>query len=237
MAQMGGWGLLDYGLNYATNATDYLRLGYASYLCGWSTMNTGTADSDFGFWYPGLENDGSCGGGFEPSPYNTTWLGGQPMHRGPWYYSAEENLGFCGAVRMAATILADDPIFGRFCYGGTWQQTTNLQIIPLDGVRQRFHAMLNTGTLHLVVDTDRLASGQPVVLSLDLSQVGFVLETDNPGNHTAPLHFTTSQSGSYTVSGPSGVVATLNLLAGVEATVNLPIASGGGTTTFTISKI
>jgi hypothetical protein len=83
MAQMGGWGLLDYALNYATNSADYLRLDYASYLCGWSTMNTGTPASNYGFWYPGALNDGGCGGGFELSPYNTTWLGGQPMHRGP----------------------------------------------------------------------------------------------------------------------------------------------------------
>jgi hypothetical protein len=96
--------------------------------------------------------------------------------------------------------------------------------------------MLNTGMLHLVVDTDRMAAGQPVTLSPDLSQVGFVVETDNPASHTAPLHFTTSQSGSYTVSGPSGVVATLNLPGGMEATVNLPIAAGGNNTGFSISK-
>src|SRR2546427_7039791 len=60
-------------------------------------------------------------------PYTTLFRSlGQPMHRGNWYYSCEENLGFCGALRAAATILADDPIFGRICYGGTWQQTTNL---------------------------------------------------------------------------------------------------------------
>jgi len=236
MAQMGGWGLLDYALNYATNATDYLRLGYASFLCGWSTMNTGTADSDYGFWYPGAENDGGCGGGFEPSPYNTTWLGGQPMHRGPWYYSAEENLGFCGALRTAATVLADDPLFGRFCYGGTWQQTTNLQVVPLDGVRRRFHALLGTETLHLVVDTDRFAANQPVTLSPDFSQVGFTLETGNPAAHTARLHISSSVAGSYTVSGSAGTIATLALTDGVENTVDLPIAAGATNTVIAISR-
>ncbi len=128
MAQMGGWGLLDYALNYAANPTDYLRLGYGSYLNGWSTMNTGTPASNYGFWHPGAQYDGGCGGGYEPSPYNTTWLGGQPMHRGAWYYSAEENLGFCGAIRSAATILVDDPIFGRFCYGGMWTNDVDIKI-------------------------------------------------------------------------------------------------------------
>ena len=37
-------------------------------------MNTGTPESDYGAWYPGLENDGAAGGGFEPSPYGQTWL-------------------------------------------------------------------------------------------------------------------------------------------------------------------
>ena len=111
MSQMGGWGLLDYAFYYATNATDYLQLGMASYLNGWSTMNTGTPESNYGFWYPGAAFDGGCGGGFEPAPLRNTWLGGQPMHRGAWYYAAEQDVGFAGAMRQAASALADDPIF------------------------------------------------------------------------------------------------------------------------------
>ncbi|MGH7950628.1 MAG: DUF5695 domain-containing protein [Limisphaerales bacterium] len=224
MAQMGGWGLLDYALNYATNSADYLRLGYASYLCGWSTMNTGTSDSNYGFWYPGEINDGGCGGGFEPSPYNTTWLGGQPMHRGPWYYSAEENLGFCGAIRSAATILADDPIFGRFCYGGDWTNAADgIEIIPLDGVRRRFHAMFNTGNLHLILDNDHFAASQPIVLQPDLSQVSFQIESENSAAHSAILHFTVSTAGAYSVTDAHGTVTTVNLQSGQEAVVNLPM--------------
>jgi hypothetical protein len=234
MAQMGGWGLLDYALNFAAEPTDYLRLGYASILSAWATMNTGTPESNYGFWYPGPANDGSCGGGFEPLPYNTTWLG-QPMHRGAWYYSCEENLGFCGAIRAAATILTDDPIFGRFCYGGTWQQTTNLQVVPLDGVRKRFHAMLADGNLHLIVDTDRFAASQPIRLQSDLSGVTFTLETDNPAAHTARLHLR-APSGAYTVSDGSGPIATLNLATGQEGTVDLPLQAGTPTKEFTITR-
>ena len=235
MAQMGGWGLLDYALYYATNATDYLRLGYGSYLNGWSTMNSGPAPN-YGFWYPGAAYDGGCGGGFEPSPYNTTWLGGQPMHRGPWYYSAEENLGFCGAIRSAATILADDPIFGRFCYGGTWQQTTNIQVVPLDGVCQRFHAMFNSGNLHLVLDNDRFAAAQPVVLQPDLSQVSFQIESENTAAHSANLHFTASTAATYTASGVHGVITTTNLQAGQETVVNLPMDAAVSPQSFAISR-
>ncbi len=235
MAQMGGWGLLDYALNYATNSTDYLRLGYASYLCGWSTMNTGTPDSNYGFWYPGAENDGGCGGGFEPSPYNYTWLGGQPMHRGPWYYSAEENLGFCGAIRSGATILADDPIFGRFCYGGVWTNGADgIEIIPLDGVRQRFHAMFSSGNLHLVLNNDRFAAAQPIVLQPDLSQVSFQIESENSAAHSVALYFTASTAGTYSVTDVHGVVTTLNLQAGGQATVNLPMDAAASPQSFSL---
>jgi hypothetical protein len=227
MAQMGGWGLLDYALNYATNFTDYLRLGYASYLCGWSTMNTGTTNSNFGFWYPGAANDGGCGGGFEPSPYNYTWLGGQPMHRGAWYYSAEENLGFCGAIRSGATILADDPIFGRFCYGGSWTNASNgIEITPLDGVRRRFHAMFNNRNLHLVLHNDRFAAGQPIVLLPDLSQVNFEVESENPAAHSVTLDFTASMAGTYSFTDAQGTVSALRLSSGQEATIELPMVAG-----------
>ena len=235
MSQMGGWGLLDYALYYATNATDYLRLGYGSYLNGWSTMNSGPPPN-YGFWYPGAAYDGGCGGGFEPSPYNYTWLNGQPMHRGPWYYSAEENLGFCGALRMAATILADDPIFGRFCYGGTWQQTTNIQVIPLDGVRRQFHAMFDTGNLHLVLDNDRFAAAQSIGLQPDLSQISFQIESENTAAHSVTLHFTSSTAATYTVSGVHGVITALSLQAGEEGIVSLPMDAGVSPQSFSVSR-
>ena len=42
MSQMGGWSILDYGLNFAADPTDYLRLGYASSLSSWALVNSGT---------------------------------------------------------------------------------------------------------------------------------------------------------------------------------------------------
>ncbi len=193
MAQMGGWGVLDYGLNFAANPADYLRLGYGSILSEWATINSGTPASGYGFWYPGVINDGGSGTGFEPGPYNNTWLG-QGMHRGDQYYSAEGNLGYCAGIRAAATILTDDPIFGRFCFGGTWISALDgIEITPLDGVRRRFHALLNNGNLHLVLDNDNFSSSQPLVLQPDLSQITFTVETAVPSAHTATLHLTVFQ--------------------------------------------
>jgi hypothetical protein len=237
MTQMGGWGLLDYALNYATNFPDYLRLGYGSFLAGWGIMNTGTPASDYGFWYHGSNNDGACGGGYEPQAYFDTWLG-QPTHRGPWYYSSEQNLGFCGAVRSAATILADDPIFGRFCFGGAMQTNgSTMEIVPLDGIRRRFHALLTNGTLHVMLDADRFASNQPIILNSDLSGATLQIESDNPGEHVVPLHLSASVAESYTIIANAVVVASGVLQAGQDTIIQLPVQANANLTpeTFSIS--
>ena len=158
------------------------------------------------------------------------------MHRGAWYYSAEENLGYCGAIRSAATVLADDPIFGRFCYGGSWQQvSTNLQVIPMDGVRRRFHAMLNNGAVHAIIDTDRFALSQPVTLASDVSALSFTLETGNTAAHTARLHLSALAPGAYTLSDTNGPIATLTLVNGQETIYDLPMPAATPTKTFSIS--
>jgi hypothetical protein len=237
MTQMGGWGLLDYALNYATNFPDYLRLGYGSFLAGWGIMNTGTAASDYGFWYHGTNNDGACGGGYEPQASFVTWLG-QSDYRGPWYYSSEQNLGFCGAVRGAATIVADDPIFGRFCFGGVMQTNgSTMEIVPLDGIRRRFHALLTNGTLHVMLDADRFASNQPIILNADLSGATLQIESDNPGQHVVPLHLSASVAESYTIMANAVVVASGALQAGQDTIVQLPVQANANLTpeTFSIS--
>lgn len=222
MSQMGGWSVLDYALNFATNRAPYLRLGYASYLSAWALMNTGTPESNYGYWYPGEANDGGAGGGFEPAAFGQTWLG-QPHHRGSWYFSSEIDLGYCGALRSAATVLADDPIFGRFCFGGDWRKTRNgIEVIPKDGLRRRFHAMLETGNLHFVLDNDHFASEQPILLKEDFSQISFRLESDNPLKHVAKLT-ASGLSGTYTLRDSKGKIADLELKEREEITIELPM--------------
>ncbi|MGA2557716.1 MAG: DUF5695 domain-containing protein, partial [Verrucomicrobiota bacterium] len=237
MTQMGGWGLLDYALNYATNFPDYLRLGYGSFLAGWGIMNTGTPASNYGFWYHGLNNDGACGGGYEPQADWNTWLG-QPTHRGPWYYSCEQNLGFCGAVREAATVLADDPIFGRFCFGGLVQTNGSaMEIVPLDGIRRRFHALLSNGTLHVMLDADRFASNQPLALNSDLSGITVQIESDNPAAHVVPLHLSAPVNASYTIMANAVLVASGTLTAGQDTIIPLLVEANANVApeTFSIS--
>ncbi len=61
MSQMGGWSILDYGLNFASDPVPIFASGYASYLSAWALMNTGTPESNYGYWYPGKDNDGGAG--------------------------------------------------------------------------------------------------------------------------------------------------------------------------------
>ncbi len=223
MSQMGGWAVLDYGLHHAADPWPYLRLGYASYLSAWALMNTGTPESDFGYWYPGPENDGGCGGGFEASSYGQTWLE-QPHHRGSWYYSCEEDLGYCGALRGARTVVADDPIFGRFCLGGTMEEDAGvLTVTPRDGVRRRFHAMLVTGRVHLESEVARFAGEKSIALWEDLSQLRFRLESDDPADHTATVRIRGLPFGEYFVSAAEHELARLDVGDGGEAVLRLPM--------------
>ena len=235
MSQMGGWGVLDYALHFAANPGPYLELGYASYLSAWALMNTGTPESNYGYWYPGQANDGGAGGGFEPAPYGQTWLG-QPHHRGSWYYACEIDLGYCGALRTAATILADDPIFGRFCFGGDWQKTAKgLEVIPKDGLRRRFHALLGTNRLHLVLDSDRLAFAKPITFKEDLSEMRFFLESDNPAGHKTRLRLSGLPAGPYTLSGRQGPIARLAIAEGREMTIVLSVGDHASAEPFTLA--
>ncbi len=227
MSQMGGWSVLDYGLRYAKDPAPYLRLGYASYLSSWALLNSGTPESDYGYWYPGPENDGGAGGGFEPAPFGQTWLE-QPHHRGSWYYSCEIDLGFSGAIRDARTVLSDDPLFGRFCYGGEWKRNGKaVEVTPKDGVRRRFHAMLEGGRLHLESEADRFRPDRPIRLDEDLSRLSFELESANPGAHTALLRVSGLPEGSYAVHHGESMLGSMTFEDGQVTTLEVPVAEGG----------
>ena len=236
MSQMGGWSVLDYGLNFASDPAPYLRLGYASYLSAWALMNTGTPDSNYGYWYPGKENDGGAGGGFEPAPFGRTWLG-QSHTRGSWYYSCEIDLGYCGALRTAATLLTDDPIFGRFCFGGDLRERRNaLEVIPKDGLRKRFHARLNRGNVSMILDRDHFATGTAITVRPDLREIQFQVESDNPSAHESMLTLSSLRPGAYRLERGNEQITTFTAEAGKELRLALPINPAPLTTSFRISN-
>jgi Family of unknown function (DUF5695) len=187
MSPMGGWGVLNHALYDHREPDATIRLGYASFLSAWSLMNTGTHETGFGYWFPGEANDGGTGGGFEPAASGMTWLG-QPHHRGPWYYSSETDLGYCGALRTAATIVADDPVFGRFCFGGEMrEEKASLHIIPRDGVRRRLHLRTAGQQIDFELTGARFAKEQPIQWSTDQQRFLFTLETETTTNGEVQL--------------------------------------------------
>jgi hypothetical protein len=199
MSQMGGWSILDYGLHLAADPTEYLRLGYASSLSSWALVNSGTKASGYGYWFPSANNDGATGGGFMPEPIGRAWIGKQ-MTRGAWYYSAEEDVGYCAAIRTHATIVARDPIFGEIAYGGVLTRAAGaVSVIPRDGLRVRFHVIRGDQRLHLELDHDGFAKEQPIVVADDLSRIEFTLENRTGGAHTTGLSIEGLPSGEYQV--------------------------------------
>jgi hypothetical protein len=198
MAQMGGWAVSDYALYFARDPIPYLRLGYASYLSSWALLNSGTPESNYGYWYPGKNNDGGAGGGFEPRPWGRAWLGNKEMGRGSWWYSGEIDLGYSGALRSAATVVVDDPIFGLFAYGGNISHVKNLtRVIPKDGLRARFHIVRGPQRVHILLARDGFAKDKPVSFDDALTTIRFTLENRAWANHETILRVAGLPAGTY----------------------------------------
>ena len=226
MSQMGGWSILDYALYFAKNPWPYLRLGYASLLSSWALMNTGTPETNYGYWYPGKENDGAAGSAFVPLAFGSNWFGKQ-QPRGAWQYSGEIDLGFGAALRTAAVIVADDPIFGRIAYGGELRRKTGfMEIVPQDGIGRRFHFIGRKQRVHIELERDAFAAGAPIVVKNDLSEVTFQIENRDlqQQTHTTELSVAGFSGGQVLMDGK--LLATLSRGDGV-AVVSLTIAGAG----------
>ena len=201
MAAMGGWGVLDYALNFAPDPFDWLQLGYASYLSSWCLMNTGRPETNYGFWYPGQENDGAAGWQFQSSKAGGAWMGssypgGVTVPRGPWWYDGEIDLGYGGALRMAATVVTRDPVFGWFAYGGALTEREGvLEVNPRDGLRRRLHVVVSgpgrpfpedVRRFKLELGRDGFGADERIVVDKALDKIAFIVE-----NRTGDAHRTT----------------------------------------------
>jgi hypothetical protein len=198
MSQMGGWSLVDYALTTSPDPQRYLRLGYASLLSAWALMNTGTPESNYGFWYPGPKNDGGAGTGFIMQAFGEKM--GKAVGRGVWNYGGEADLGFGAALRTAATIVTDDPIFGLIAYGGTLIQSgSGLEVVPKDGLRQRFHLIRGTRRLRVELDRDGFAKDKPLKFNEALTDIELPLENRSGDRHETALTLTGLPEGVYRV--------------------------------------
>ena len=223
MSQMGGWAIENYAIDFAKDPIPYLRLGYQSYLASWALLNSGTPESNYGYWFPGKENDGGAGGGFEPRPWGRAWLGNKEMGRGSWWYSGEIDLGFTGALRAAATIVSDDPIFGLYAYGGVLKHSgKSISVIPRDGLRSRFALVRGETRFQLSLSRDGFAKEEPISIDDSLDRITFRLENRSHDQHETALNIRGLPAGFYRLSmghkftkkfaSEAGVALRLNIL-------------------------
>ncbi|HXH05117.1 MAG TPA: DUF5695 domain-containing protein [Vicinamibacterales bacterium] len=224
MSQLGGWAILEYALHVAPQPAELLRLGYASILSSWALVNSGTAESGYGYWFPSPGNDGAAGGGFMPEAIGRAWIG-KTVRRGAWHYSAEQDVGYCGALRAHATIVTRDPIFGDIAYGGLLEREANaVRVVPRDGLRARFHVVRDGQRLHLTLERDGFAPERPIIVRDDLARVEFALENRTGEAHDTPLAVAGLPPGDYVVSVDGRRVRRIEGRPGVER-LSLPLAA------------
>ena len=214
MAAMGGWGVLDYALNFATRPEEWLQLGYASYLSSWALINSGTAENGYGYWFPGKQNDGAAGWQFMAQQVGSAWMGssypgGVQEPRGPWHYDGEIDLGFGGALRMARSVVTNDPLFGWIAYGASWQDTgAQLEVVPRDGIRARFDVVLpdlrapqaQAQRLAVQLERDGFARELPLSLDKQLQHLAFTVENRTGDEHTTEVSLRFPYGTSYTIA-------------------------------------
>jgi hypothetical protein len=241
MAAMGGWGVLDYALNFAPRPADWLELGYASYLSSWALMNTGRPDTNYGFWFPGPENDGASGWQFTSGKVGNAWMGssfpgGVTEPRGPWHYDGEIDLGYGGALRMAATVVTKDPVFGWFAYGGAMTDTgRELSIIPRDGLRRRLDVVIPDRTLpfaediarfKLELERDGFAAGGAITMDKALTKIAFTIENRTGSAHTTGVRLSLPVNSRYELR-QDGKVVVLTGTGNWDYPWRAELASGG----------
>ncbi len=234
MSQMGGWSILDYGLHFANDPSDYIRLGYQSYLSSFALINSGTPETNYGFWYPGKENDGATGWAFEPQQFATSWIQ-KPQGRGPWFYDGEIDLGFGGATRMAATIVTNDPIFGLVAYGGELTEINKLiQVIPKDGMRIKLYYRNGVHKIDMELNRDGFARDKKITIEPSGKSLQFLIENRTGDAHNLQINIK-GLRGSYEVKTNGTKGKQLNLNSGGYV-VNISIQSAK-TTTVTLNKL
>ena len=235
MSHLGGWAVLDHAIHTSGNPSSLLRLGYASSLSAWAMVNSGTKETDYGFWYPGQKNDGAAGGGFVPEAWGRGWIGKQ-MPRGAWYYSAEEDVGYVGALRAHCAVLTDDPLFGEVALGGELERDGELaMVVPRDGLGARFHVIRGNQRLHIIFERDRFARDKPILVSDSLDRLEFTAASRGGPDHSGTVRIVGLPAGAYTCSingEPTGVLDGGN----GGKTMKLPMMTSG-TTTVRLAKI
>lgn len=230
MARMGGWSILDYGLQFADKPYDWIQLGYASYLSSFALMNTGNASSDYGYWFAGKENDGAIGWAFNSQKYGKIWLQERNNPRGAWNYDGEADLGMGAITHTASTVITNDPLFGWIAYGANLQvQGDELRAVPQDGVRIRFGMVADHSRLMVALSRDRFSATQPIVTNKNGNSFSFKIDNETRKRHIGQLKLTGTNANIFIVKLNGIKVNEVKLKGALETVIDLNIPGEGCT--------
>ncbi|MCH2208574.1 MAG: DUF5695 domain-containing protein [Lentisphaerales bacterium] len=189
MSQMGGWSILDQALNFEEEPFELIRLGYGSLLCSWGLVNSGTEETDYGYWFKGKEHDGAVSWGFMPQMNGSEWNQAvQNAPRGAWGIDGEIEHGLVAGVEAACCVVVNDPEFGFIAYGGEVDLVEDkLLVKSLDGVRRKIYVIDGNKRLELSLDKDGFLVDEPLMISLDQSEISFTVERRSSSDHLTLL--------------------------------------------------
>lgn len=200
MTQMGGVALLDYAYKFSDEPEKYVNFGYNSLLASWALMNTGTQQSDYGYWYKGKENDGAVGWAFSPYQNSRTYMDYIKVGRSPWRYDGEIDHGLTGGIHGAGVYLINDSDFGLIAYGGNAavDKEGTISVLPLDGVRRQMR-FLTPVQFSIELEQDGFRKGYPVILRKTNELVFSIENRSGKFHHTMLVLEGKLAEGQYTV--------------------------------------
>ena len=140
--------------------------------------------------------------GFQPRRVGSEWNPAtRDLPRGAWPVCGEADHGLVAGIGAARTVLFDDPLFGLFAYGGDCVRTRDvISVIPRDGVRQRFSALLGKTRLPLEWERDCFAADTAMELTAGLDVVRFSVENRSGGEHVSQLRVEGLPPGTYALA-------------------------------------
>jgi hypothetical protein len=159
MTQLGAYPIFDWlfgqkmGFEYKRGegrASDLLETWYASYLAGWSIYNSG------GYWSDASENEGAAGWIIDG---DVGCCSGMIDKHGPYLkgmvaMSGEGALGFYGALQIAAAVVMNHPVLGRYGFGcRIFNESDTEIIIPTDGLGVRVYHLIDGWMLEMNQDS------------------------------------------------------------------------------------
>jgi hypothetical protein len=137
-------------------------------------------------------------------------------------------LGYSGALRSAATVFVDDPMFGPFAYGGDFVRKRNItEVIPKDGLRERFHIVRGKQRLHILLDRDGFAKDKPVSFDDALSVIRFTLENRATASHEAFVRVAGLVPGTYQINSQGHLLQKLEVKTSDEKRLRIPVGASG----------